>query len=92
MLGGTTDWTGLATFITALGAVLTGMIASVAALVTQRNVRSPNGTTTGEQIANIAAAVSTPPGVPPLGQVASTVADAIVASGEHPVVPPESPS
>lgn len=70
---GTTDWVGLATFITAL----TGLIGVVLA-----NVRTASKT----QVDEVHAAVSTPPDAPTLGVLASETHDAVqeVVSGNTP--------
>lgn len=54
-----TDWVGLATFITALGAVLTGVLTTLVGL--RQN----------KPISEVHAAVTTPPQSPPLGQMVS---------------------
>lgn len=69
---GTTDWTGIAAVIAALGSALAAV---VAALLSARNggklATPPNTPTIGQLAANVAAAVTTPDGTPTLGQSAT---------------------
>lgn len=74
---GNTDYVGIATIITAIGGVLIGLVGAIAALLVNKKVSTGNGRTIGQNSENIVAAVTTPPGVPPLGQVAADVADAV---------------
>ena len=93
---GSTDWTGLATFVTSLGAVVVAIIGALAALRVNRKVSTGNGVSIGESVSNIGAAVTTPPESPTIGQIAADNAEAIEAvhvavnghTGEVPVVPP----
>ena len=73
-----TDWAGIAAVIVALGTSIPAIIAAIYAAKANKNTRAPNGgPPLGEQINNVAAAVSTPPGVAPLGQIASDVVDTV---------------
>jgi hypothetical protein len=75
---GSTDWTGLATFITALGATLVSIIGAFAALRANAKVSTPeNVPPIGEIAANVAAAVTTPPDSPPLGEVVASTSDTL---------------
>jgi hypothetical protein len=74
---GSTDWTGLATFVTSLGAVVVAIIGAFAALRVNKKVSTGNGVSIGESMSNVAAAVTTPPGVDSLGQIAADNATAI---------------
>lgn len=74
---GNTDYAGLATLIGALTGLIAGIVAAVAALRVNKKVTTGNGITLGQAATNIAAAVTTPPDTPPLGQIAADAADAI---------------
>lgn len=75
---GSTDWTGLAAVISAVGAAIAAVLAAYWGKGTADKVRTPDGVPRiGELAANVAAAVSTPPGVEPLGQVVSDTSDTL---------------
>ena len=75
---GTTDWTGLAAVIAAIGSAVAAVIAAwFGARNSSTLGRSANGTPVATQLENVAAAVSTPPGVGTLGQIASDAVDTV---------------
>jgi hypothetical protein len=73
---GATDWAGIAAVIAAVGSAAATVIAAIAtAKVGQvhKEVKNPNGSTTGRAVEEVHAALSTPPTVE--GTVATVVAD-----------------
>ena len=84
-----TDMIGLAAVITAFFGGLASLVAAISSTRTNRKVDTGNGITLGESMANVAAAVTTPPDTPPLGQLAADVHDTLNGNtGQHAVVPP----
>lgn len=87
MLGTSTDWVGIGT---AVGIIITSIFsgwATILGLRVHKEVKNPNGSTTGQAVEDIHAAVSTPPGQQSIGVIASDVSDVvkqISGTGEAP--------
>lgn len=73
-----TDWTGIAAAITALFGGIAAVIGAVYAAKANGKVSTPDGTPSlGELGVNVAAAVTTPPDHPPLGEVAAKASETL---------------
>lgn len=69
-----TDWTGLGVFI---GSIFTGIVAvigAIAALKANNNTKLPDRRSVADVSQNVEAALTTPPGHAPVGEVLADVA------------------
>lgn len=81
MIAGT-DWTGVATAITALCGGVAAIIGAYFAARANGNTTLADGRTSAQAATNIEAAVTTPPDKPPLGELLASGVEAVDAVHE----------